>query len=154
MLGEIREAKEVGRKDSCGYRRYILIACEGCGRERWVELKKGKPRSTLCRSCWQMGQAHRNWRGGIKHNAGRIYLYRPEHPFAQEKYVSRARLVLEEKLGRYLLPTEDSHHINGITDDDRPENLEEMSHSEHTRLHWYKYLLKRKGLVEIYSGVN
>jgi hypothetical protein len=46
-----------------------------------------------------------------------------------------ARAVLECKLGRELTADEDAHHINGDTTDDRPENLEALSKSEHTRLH-------------------
>lgn len=49
------------------------------------------------------------------------------------KYVKRARLILEEQLGRYLLPGMDVHHRNEIKDDDRPENLEELSRGEHNK---------------------
>jgi len=66
---------------------------------------------------------------------GYIYILKHEHPNANPKgYIKRARLVLEEKLGRYLLPSEHSHHINGIKDDDRPENLMALSNSEHGKL--------------------
>lgn len=39
-------------------------------------------------------------------------------------------LVMEEMIGRYLLPGETAHHKNGVRTDNRPENLELWTRSQ------------------------
>jgi len=51
------------------------------------------------------------------------------------RWVSRARLVVESRIGRSLDSCEEIHHVNGDTLDDSFDNLKILSKSEHARLH-------------------
>lgn len=80
-----------------------------------------------------------NWKGGKR--TGRtdeyIQIYKPDHPHCtKEGYIMEHRLVMEEKLGRYLTENEEVHHKNGTRNDNVPDNLELMeSKAAHMRHH-------------------
>ena len=69
------------------------------------------------------GENNGNWNGGKKTMRGYISILKPEHPLNNAGYVLEHRLVMEEYLGRYLLPKEVVHHINETRNDNRIENL-------------------------------
>ena len=71
-----------------------------------------------------------------KTSKGYIARYVPDHPMASTNgLVMEHRLIIEESLGHYLPPEFDVHHINGIKDDNRLENLAVMTHKAHTIYH-------------------
>ena len=131
-----------------------LICCGcGCGKLRPRLDKKGRLRifikghspngrfvdgfkhteATKAKFKLRNGEKHGGWKGGrYKHSKGYIYVYQPSHPYATDGYVFEHRLVMEKYLGRYLLAIEDVHHINGIKNDNRIENLELMTHGQHS----------------------
>lgn len=66
---------------------------------------------------------------------GRKRILLPKHHRSKNGWVYNQIVVLEKKLGRRLKKTEISHHINGDCTDDREDNLQAMTRSEHSKLH-------------------
>lgn len=69
--------------------------------------------------------------GGSVNGYGYRKIYLPSHPNSDKAgYIPEHRLVMAKFLGRALLADENVHHLNGIRDDNRIENLELWSTSQ------------------------
>ena len=97
------------------------------GKPTWNKGTKGimKPNSGSFKKGQMKGEENVNWKGGITQSKSiYIHILIPNHPFTDHQgYVREHRLVAEKILGRYLTKKEVIHHINGIKDDNRSENL-------------------------------
>lgn len=141
---EKRIAKAGWNKKGKEYLIYIM-KCLNCGKE--FEKKGGRYKQGQGKYCsyscsakqtlkpyigknkpmlGKVGKDTGHWKGGkYKDSGGYVLIYSPSHPYTiKGKYVFEHRLVMEKYLGRYLTLKEVIHHLNGIRDDNRIENLE------------------------------
>jgi hypothetical protein len=80
---------------------------------------------------------HPFWKGGKHYDSqGYVLILKKDHHFATKQgLVMEHRLVWEQFYQASLLPWANVHHKNGKRDDNRIENLEAMTTSNHKSMH-------------------
>lgn len=126
--------------DSSQTKPKVSRICETCGKAfdlkpSTITVQAGR----FCsRQCMGIGTTKRS--AGFSYNGrpaiidfwGYVRVWLPEHPKAVHGRVREHRLVMEKVLGRYLTSDEQVDHINRIKTDNRPENLQLLSASDHS----------------------
>jgi hypothetical protein len=122
----------------------ITYTCAECGLKFDAPRSRSKTKEQFCtQKCAKikMGKNrrlmnHPLWNGGrVKTPSGYIKIHAEKHPKSDiNGLIFEHRVVMEKHIGRYLKPEEVVHHINGIKDDNRIENLELFSdNNQHLR---------------------
>ena len=77
----------------------------------------------------------------------------PGHPRAGKgNCVFEHILVMEQILGRHLLPEESVHHLNGVRDDNDPENLELWTRPQPTGIRVSDAIAWAREILARYEG--
>ena len=117
----------------------VLVRCGQCGREKNVypSIYKTRKRHFCDAKCFisfNKGENTYQWKGKRKTKAGYIVI-RDYSGKRSSGYIYEHRLIMQNSLGRDLKKEECIHHINGIKDDNRIENLELVKSNTHAKLH-------------------
>ena len=133
---DAKRCPECRRVNACERNRLrnanLVNACPDCGGAK--HLRAIRCRSCATRARGMVGENNPSWKGGRSQGRDGYVLIRNSDPTSKTRYHREHILVWEAANG----PTPKGwhvHHLNGIKDDNRLENLLAMSKSDHHRNH-------------------
>jgi len=144
-------------KKGCG--NTCLCKCDYCGKEfeRAASYIRKRQKNFCClehQRLGRMGHGNPFWKGGrFSDKDGYVRVLAHEHPNSDKNgRVFEHRLIMEKELGRLLTSREVVHHLNGIKDDNRPENLALKTFNSHDTQSYIKQLQARIRELEASIG--
>lgn len=127
----------------------IRLPCGFCKKQlsRFPSQIRGKPWGIFCnKGCLGLFNSKRKgtisarFKTGSKKDRKYILVMAGWHPKKNDRgYVYLHRLIVEARLGRFLTDNEIVHHKDEDPENNRWDNLEIMTQSEHARIHMAKY---------------
>lgn len=120
--------KQFGFRRSTVYRNLVNYNIPRRGFGGHINQINGTKKALTGKPSWNKGKGKRY----IYNEKGYKLVLRLNHPMANSKgYILEHRLVMSEYLGRELSRKELVHHVNGIKDDNRIENLSLLTPTTH-----------------------
>lgn len=125
----------------------MTINCANCGIVRAI-AKKGILKCSIAIYSQRWGhRGVRNPQIGSTRKASNGYV----EVWTGSRYEGEHRVVIEKQLGRKLIGIENVHHINGVRDDNRLENLELWSTSQPPGQRVEDKLAWAREIIELYG---
>lgn len=115
----------------------VIKKCVSCGEEFEIHNYRSKTAVACSRKCLgvYVGKVRREKQNVRTSTQGYRFVKKIEYHRANKQgYAKCADIVLEEKIGRKLLPGEVAHHIDHDKLNDSPDNLELIATRAHSRL--------------------
>ena len=129
----------------------VILKCDWCGNsvvKQWAWAKRTSRHycNRACYDCHHSALLRTDEGLGMNMALVRSHKRVPRYLYGKQKGYRRHksgmlehRFVMEQIIGRPLLPTEVVHHKNRNPLDNRPENLEIMHWSDHSSHHFSEY---------------
>lgn len=128
------------------YRKKNTAICPVCGKT----YKRKRSSNKVCSS--ECARKYNSMNAKHKVYMENGYLVEHKKGYNKKGNVKQHRRIMEEYLGRPLNPDEIVHHINGIKTDNRIENLQVMTWSEHSSMHRKEEIANGKHLFGGYHN--
>jgi hypothetical protein len=126
------------------FERSVMENCLHCGKEfKQFPCEKRKGGGKYCsRECYgvhSQKDGGRNKKNYEVIHRGYREVWVKGHEKCKKRHIVEHRFVMEQHIGRKLEKHEHVHHINGIRNDNRIENLLLTNHDDHRKLHRNKF---------------